>query len=79
MENKNDWAKLSEDQKAEFHNELAKNIEDVILRAKALNGEPTIRSRELSVAITEFETAYMWFNKHRAENGYLPKNPTHLD
>lgn len=37
------------------------------------------RSRELSVAITEVETAMMWLNKDRAVRGLLPKSDTHVE
>lgn len=42
-----------------------------------INGEA--RSRELSVAITELETAMMWLNKDRAVRGFLEKNDTHAE
>ena len=42
-----------------------------------INGES--RSRELSVAITELETAMMWLNKDRAMRGFLEKNDTHVE
>jgi hypothetical protein len=37
------------------------------------------RTRELSVAITELETAMMWANKDRAVRGLLQASPTHVE
>lgn len=39
---------------------------------------PDERSRELSIVITKLEEAMMWFNKHRANRGYLVKSKTHV-
>ena len=36
------------------------------------------RSRELSITITELETAMMWLNKDRAVRGYITKSDTHV-
>lgn len=36
------------------------------------------KTREISVAITELETAIMWLNKDRANKGELKPNPTHV-
>ncbi len=35
-------------------------------------------SRELTEAIKQLETAMMWYNKHRANEGYLSRSSTHV-
>ncbi len=35
------------------------------------------RTRELSVAITDLETAMMWLNKDRTMRGFLKSYPAH--
>ena len=36
------------------------------------------KSRELSIAITQLETAMMWLNKDRANKGFIQPNKTHV-
>jgi hypothetical protein len=62
----------------ESHEQAFQIYKQLIQLLSEFNKSEGTRSRPLSIAITDLETSAMWFNKHRAEKGYLPKNPTHI-
>lgn len=37
-----------------------------------------VKTREISVAMTELETSIMWLNKDRTNKGELKPTPTHV-
>lgn len=52
-------------------------VTEALVKLNSVNHDG--RTRELSVAITEIEGGLMWLNKDRANRGYLPKSPTHVE
>lgn len=58
--------------------DVFQKLKDACELMRAMNGDDATRSRELSVSITELETAIMWFNKHRTVKGEFTPTDTHV-